>query len=132
MNLCIQTQRSFDVIGVSETWNSALNAIVINIDINGYKSYDTGSMGQNGGVGLYVKTSLVSSSRDDFNFKCEGFETTWVEVQNKNTKNLLFCCIYRHPRSEKHIYLAPKQDYPTTYQQTCFYHERLQYRFTKS
>ena len=44
MNLCSQTQRSFDVIGVSETWKSVLNVIVVNIDINGYKRYDTGSM----------------------------------------------------------------------------------------
>ena len=100
VNLCIQTQRSFDVIGISETWNSALNEIIVDIDINGYKRYDTGSISQNGGVGLYVKTSLASSSRDDLNFTCAGFETTWVEVQNKNTKNFLFCCIYRHPRSE--------------------------------
>ena len=100
VNLCIQTQRSFDVIGISETWNSALNEIIVDIDINGYKRYDTGSISQNGGVGFYVKTSLASSSRDDLNFTCAGFETTWVEVQNKNTKNFLFCCIYRHPRSE--------------------------------
>ena len=57
-------------------------------------------MSQNGGVGHYVKTSLASSTREDFNFKCDGFETMWVEIKNKSIKNLLFCCIYRHPRSK--------------------------------
>ena len=57
-------------------------------------------MSQNGGVGIYVKTSLLSSKRDDLSIKCDGFETVWVEVKNTNTKNFLFCCIYRHPRSD--------------------------------
>ena len=41
VNLCVQTQKSFDIIGVSETWNSSLNEISANTDINGYKRYDT-------------------------------------------------------------------------------------------
>ena len=75
VNLCIQTQKSFDIIGVSETWNSVQSEIIADIDINGYKRYDTRSLSQNGGVELYVKSSLSSSKRDDLSFKCDEFET---------------------------------------------------------
>ena len=57
-------------------------------------------MSQNGGVGVYVKTSLLSSKHDDLSIKCDGFETVWVEVKNRGIKNFLFFCIYRHPRSD--------------------------------
>ena len=100
VNLCVQAQKSFDVIGVSETWNSVQNEIVADIDINDYKRCDTTSLSQNGGVGIYVKTSLLSSKRDDLSTKCDGFETVWVEGKSRDTKNFLFCCIYRHPRSD--------------------------------
>ena len=69
VNLCIQTQKSFDIIGVSETWNSVQSEIVVDMDINGYKRCDIRSLSQNGGVGLYVKSSLSSSKRDDLCFK---------------------------------------------------------------
>ena len=100
VTLCVQAQKSFDVIGVSETWNSIKSEIVTDIDINGCKRYDTTSMSENGGVGIYVKTSLLSSKLDDPSIKCARFETIWVEVKNTNTKNFLFCGIYRHPRSD--------------------------------
>ena len=100
VHLCARTQKPFDVIGVSETWNSVQSEIVADIDINGYKRYETTSLSQNGGVGIYVKTSLSSSKRDDLTIKCDGFETVWIEVKNRSTKNFLFCCLYRHPRSD--------------------------------
>ena len=54
VNLYVQAQKSFDVIGMSKTWNSVQNEIVADIDINGYKRYETTSMSQNGGAGIYV------------------------------------------------------------------------------
>ena len=40
-NFCIQTQKSVDIIGVSETSNPVLNEIFFDIVINGYQRYDT-------------------------------------------------------------------------------------------
>ena len=100
VQLCIDAEKSFDIIGVSEIWNSEQNEIRTNVDISGYKFYDTSSTSQNGGVGLYVKTTLNSRTCDDLNFKCNGFETIWVEIDNKYSKNFLFCCTYRHPGAD--------------------------------
>ena len=91
--------KQFDVIGVSEMWHSESNPILTNMNIDGYQLFDTKSLSQNGGVGLFVKSSLCSNKRDDLNCQCEEFETIWIEIDVKNDKNLLFCCVYRHPNS---------------------------------
>ena len=100
------SKKSFDVFGVSEMWHSVQNPIVTNIDIEGYKFYKTKSLSQNGGVGLYVKTSLISTPCNELSFKCKEFETIWVEIEVKDKKNLFFCCAYRHPDSDIDIFTA--------------------------
>jgi len=106
VQLCVAAKKSFDIIGVSEIWSSEQNKVLTNIDISGYKFYDTSSTSQNGGVGLYVKTNLNSKSCDDLNFKCNGFENIWVEIDNKNSKNLLFCCTVRHPGADIETFIS--------------------------
>ena len=64
---------------------------------------------QNGGVGLYIKNTLVSSSCQQLNFRCAEFETIWVEVENKNDKNFLFCYAYRHPNSSIDVFTSHLQ-----------------------
>ena len=90
---------SFDVIGVSETWNSYENPIKLNVDIPGYSYFPYQSRSQNGGVALYVKSGLIPMPRLDLSKDNSDFQAVWVEVENKNGKNYLFCCMYRHPSS---------------------------------
>ena len=110
VSLAAVTNRIFSVIGVSETWNSKDNQIVTNVEIPGYKLYKTLSSSQNGGVGLYVQQSFVSKPREDLDFTSSEFETVWVEVENKHSKNFLFCCTYRHPDSDIDILTSHFQD----------------------
>ena len=90
---------NFDVIGVSETWNSFENPIKTNVEIPGYNYFPSQSHTQNGGVAIYVKSELTSIPRPDLDKDSIDFESVWVEVENKNGKNYLFCCVYRHPGS---------------------------------
>ena len=99
ISLLQASKKSFDVIGVSEMWHGENNPILTNINIDDYNFYNLKSLSQNGGVGLYVKASLISSIRNDLNSNCENFETICVEIELKNEKNLLICCAYRHPNS---------------------------------
>ncbi len=89
---------SFDVIGVSETWNSYENPIKLNVEIPGYSSFPYQSHSQNCGVALYVKSGLIQMPRLDLSKENSDFdfEAVWVEVENKNGKNYLFCCLYWH------------------------------------
>ena len=91
---------NFDVIGVSETWNSFENPIKTNVEIPGYSYFPVQSHSQNGGVALYVKSGLAPTPRPDLGKDSTSFESVWVEVENKKGKNDLFCCVYRHPSSD--------------------------------
>ena len=88
---------NFDVIGVSETWNSFENPIEANVEIPGYVYFPCQSHSQNGGVALYMKSGLTLIPRPDLSKDSTDFESVWVEIENKNGKNYLFCCAYRHP-----------------------------------
>lgn len=92
MFLCDQATKLVDVIGVSETWSSIQKEPLTNTNIEGYNFYQTKLLSQNGGVGLNIKKSPISSSCESLNFECNEFETVWVEVQDTNGKNYLFCC----------------------------------------
>ena len=90
---------NFDVIGVSETCNSFDNPTKTNVEIPGYSYFPSQSHTQNGGVALYVKSGFTPIPRPDLCMDSTDFESVWVEVDNKQGKNYLFCCVYRHPTS---------------------------------
>ena len=99
VSLAAHTNLNPSIIGVSEIWHSVDNPLSSNVNIPGYTFHKTESLTQNGGVGLYIKDSLVSNSRTDLDSCTNDFETIWVEIENKNDKNFLICCVYRHPSS---------------------------------
>lgn len=47
VQLCVDGKKSCDIIGVSEIWSSEQSKMLTNIDISGYKFYDTFSTSQN-------------------------------------------------------------------------------------
>ena len=53
-------KKGFDVIGVSETWDSFKDPIITNVDISGYNFFSSLSHTQNGGVGLYIRQSFIT------------------------------------------------------------------------
>ena len=57
----------------------------------------TSSYSEKGGVAIYAKDKLNSLERADLNIKNFDFESTWLEIKNKNSKNIICGCIYRHP-----------------------------------
>ena len=92
-------KNNFDVFGVSETWNSFENPIKTNVEVPCYSYFPQQSHSQNGGVALYIKTNLTSIVRPDLERDSHDFESVWVEIENKNGKNFIVCCVYRHPSS---------------------------------
>ena len=99
VSLSAHTNLNPVVIGVSEIWHSIENPLPSNVDIPGYTFFKTQSLTQNGDVGLYIKDSLTSNPRTDLDSCTDDFETVWVEIEAKNDKNFLTCCVYRHPCS---------------------------------
>ena len=94
LNIC------FNVVGVSETWDSFARPLSTNEYIPGYTFLSSKSQSQNGGVGLYIKTGLGPIPRPDLVSESDEYETVWAEIENSKDKNILICCAYRHPSSE--------------------------------
>ena len=66
-SLFVNLNVKFDVVGVSETWDSIKNPLSTNVNISGYSFFSTKSKSQNGGVGLYARTGLGPVPKPDLN-----------------------------------------------------------------
>ena len=47
-----------------------------------------------------MKSIFEIVERVDLNIQHEDFESTWIEIKNTMSKNIICGCIYRHPRSD--------------------------------
>ena len=52
-------------------------------------------------MALYVNKNFVAFERLDLRVQNDILEAVWIEIRNKNSKNIVCGCIYRHPRSLK-------------------------------
>ena len=84
--LLVNVKVPFDVVAVSETWDSFKRPLKVNVEIPGYTFFSTRSQTQNGGVGLYIKSSLDPIPRSDLAGDSGDFETVWTEVENPKVK----------------------------------------------
>ena len=92
---------NFDIINITETSQSTVKEFKTNINVEGYESYFTPSKTLKGGTGIYVKKNYDSILREDLNISTQnGFESTWIEIKNKRSKNIICGCIYRHPKAD--------------------------------
>ena len=76
------------------------NQLKTNVVIRGYSHFTCQSHSQNGGTALYVKTGLSPTLRPDLGKDSPEFEAVWEEIENRNSKNYLICCLYPHPSSD--------------------------------
>ena len=90
----------FDVIGIFETIEQIDNEFISNVELRGYSMYSQPSKSLCGGCAIYVNSQLDHQVRNDLSVLEEEYETIWVEINNKKDKNLLCCCLYRHPSSD--------------------------------
>ena len=102
---------NFDVINITETSQKVDEYFKQNISIDGFNSYFTPSNTAKGGTGIYVKSSYNSFERSDLNVIHDDYESSWVEIMNSRSKNIVCACIYRHPRANMDEFL--------TYMENC-------------
>ena len=53
---------------------------------------------------MHVKSSINSINRVDLNYQCYDFQTICIEIESINEKNLLLCCVYRHPNPAINVF----------------------------
>ena len=87
-----------DIIAITETSQKNIESFKSNIDIEGYETYLTPSNSNKGGTALYVNNKFNIIERKDLNTRHDDYESVWVEIKQKFSKNVVTGCIYRHPR----------------------------------
>ena len=93
----------FDVVALSETWETKENTTFTSRNLPGYQKFEgTKSSSKKGGCEFYIKNSIPYIQRKDLNIihksKFSEFETNWIEVINSKNQNIIIGVIYRHPR----------------------------------
>ena len=71
-----------------------------NVAIEGCNNYFTSSCSEKGGVTIYAKDKLNSFDCGDLSQQHIDFESTWIEIKNNNSKNIICGCLYQHPQHD--------------------------------
>ena len=67
------------------------------MSLEGYSLHSQPTKSSYGGVALYANEKLDHFCRNDLGLSEKNlFETIWVEIKQKKSKNILCCCAYRH------------------------------------
>ena len=91
-----------DVITISETSENKDNSFISNISIDGYSDpFHTPTNSLKGGVAMFINKDFDAYERTELKAQTDLFEGVWVEIKNKNSKNIVCGCIYRHPSNIK-------------------------------
>ena len=97
---------NFDFIGLTET-KIQNTSPTFNAELDGYKLFSTPTESEKGGAILFVKEHFISKRRSDLekvSYKPKHLESVFIEICNKNKKNLVIGCIYRHPSMDLNLF----------------------------
>ena len=100
----------FDVICLSETWNSLTRKSNFKPGvIDGYEPFlGTPGTTLKSGCGFYIKSTLIAKVHERKDLQCSyydienEFQSKWIEIVQEKTANIIIGVFYRHPKSGKH------------------------------
>ena len=95
-----------DIVALTETSEDSVISFISNVSVDDYSLFSTPTNSSKGGVCLYVNSEFDAFERSDLKVQNDLFEMVWIEIKNKNSKNVLCGCVYRHPRYEMDDFLA--------------------------
>ena len=87
------------IIEISESRLQKSKQHITNISVPNYVYEHTPTEASKGGTLLYLDKNLKYKLRKDLNIYQKGMiESTFIEIINKNEKNMVAGCIYKHPK----------------------------------
>ena len=99
------TDSDIDIIAITETSQQNDNVTFkTNVKLEGYELYSTPTNTSKGGVAVYTKNKFNVLERSDLNIINDHYESIWIEIKNKNSKNIIIASIYRHPHDTLALY----------------------------
>ena len=94
-----QSQKNdFQLTGISETTLKKTQETTTNIQLENFNTEHVPTESPNGGVLLYIRKAINYKLRPDLMiYKKRVLESVFIEIIQKNSKNMVVGCIYRHP-----------------------------------
>ena len=95
-NLISKSKNDFQIIGISET--RLKESQETNIQLENFNIEHVPTESANGGVLLYIRKAINYKLRPDLMiYKKRELESVFIEIIQKDSKNMVVGCIYRHP-----------------------------------
>ena len=93
-----------DLLAITESSEKEDIGFLNNVDIEGYEKYPTPSKSSKGGTAIYVSKDFDTISQTELNIDNVEFESTWIEIKNKTSKNIVCGTLYRHPHYNFNVF----------------------------
>ena len=93
------TPYKLDVLALTETSENEDTGFLCNVELDDFKKFHTASNSSKGGTAIYANKNFEMIERSDLNSNSLEYESTWIEIKNKRSKNIVIASIYRHPRN---------------------------------
>ena len=94
-----------DIIALTETSQQSNDEqFKTNVDIPGYTLFSTPTKSSKGGTAIYCNNKHDTIERKNLNITHDHYESIWIEIKNKNCKNIIIGSIYRHPHDNIDVY----------------------------
>ena len=95
-SLISKSKNDFQIIGISET--RLKESQETNIQLENFNIEHVPTESANGGVLLYIRKAINYKLRPDLMiYKKRELESVFIEIIQKDSKNMVVGCIYRHP-----------------------------------
>ena len=93
------TPYKLDVLALTETSEKEDTGFLSNVELDDLKKFHTASNSSKGGTAICANKNFDMIERSDLNSNSLEYESTWIEIKNKRSKNIVIASIYRHPRN---------------------------------
>ena len=85
----LSVSAKLDVLAITETSEKEEIGFLTNVELEGHELFRTPSKTSKRETAVYVNKSFDSLERNDIKINTDEFESTWVEIKNKKSKNIL-------------------------------------------
>ena len=103
-NLFTNSSSELDVIAITETSHNDNDKFKTNIKIDNYNIFSTPTNTGKGGTAIFTKKNYHAIERLDIKIQHDHYESVWVELKNKTSKNVICGSLYRHPHDSIDVY----------------------------
>ena len=104
-NLLSKSKNDFQIIGILQTRLKKTQETTANIQLENFNTEHVPTESANGGVLLYIRKAINYKLRPDLMiYKKRELESVFIEIIQKNSKNMVVGCIYRHPHMQHSVF----------------------------